>query len=113
MDAVKWVEDKIIASRGSTDVHLVVEIYTVNAHTVRHSRQYDALEVIGCCRYLSEVYNIHFDMQSPASRKVVTEDALKQLGWHRPSKDKHSIDASRHLALKLLKLGVLKPEEVR
>lgn len=111
MDAVRTMEDILVRQEFSKCL-LVAEIYTVTSNTVRHSRQYDALEVIGCARYLAQKYAWDFHMQTPASRKIIKDSALKKLDWYKPSKDKHMIDAAKHLGVACLREKILDPKDL-
>lgn len=115
MESVKHVHAAIRSQQAAgknIEGQLVCESYTVNANTVRHKRQYDALEVIGACRYLSLHYGLEFRLQPPPNRNLIKSDTLKKLGWWSPSKDKHMIDSAKHLAIACLRLGILKPEDL-
>lgn len=111
MDAMETLEDYL---RGKEDSHLVWEKFTISSFTHKHSTQNDALEVIGVLKFLGRGYKlIVHTPQAPANRKVVSDDALKRLGWWNYSKDKHQIDAAKHLALLAMKLGVLEAKDIR
>lgn len=111
--AARWIDYKLNLKRADEEMILVCEIFTVNAHTARHSRQYDALELTGVCRYLAHIHDAQFVQQTPAQRKVISNDQLRKLGWYNTSPDKHMIDAAKHLTVACLRRGVLKPEDVR
>lgn len=117
MDAVQYVHTSIKTMLHYLDRQapgqIICESYTVNANTVKHKRQYDALEVIGACRYLAKAYGFEFRLQAPPNRKMVKVAVLKKLGWYQPSKDKHMIDAAQHLAIGCLRFGVLSAEDLR
>lgn len=118
MDAVEWIHAIIRASSERQaagldfNAQLVCESYTVNANTIKHKRQYDALEVIGACRYLARFYGATFRLQPPPNRNLIKNEMLKTLGWYRPTKDKHQLDAAKHLAIACLRLNLLKPEDL-
>lgn len=117
MEATLHIEDEISLFKETETydprIVLVAEAFTINQYTARQTAQYDALEVIGVMRYFSRAYFTEFHLQKPAQRKVVTDDALKRLKWWKYSPDKHMIDASKHLAVRCLHLGILKPEQIR
>lgn len=117
MEAVHWVDMLLEHLTKHDAATLVVESYTVTSNTVRHARQYDALEVIGAMKYLAWLWTregktVNLIMQQPVARKVVSNDALKQLEMYNPSKDKHMIDAAKHLVVASVKLHFIKPEEM-
>lgn len=111
MKAAKEI-DCLIADNYESG-HLECEAYTVNSNTVKHARQYDALEMIGVCRFLTMSNGWDFHLQSPGSRKIVTVEALDRLGWHKPSKDKHMEDAAKHMTVACMRMGILKAEAIR
>lgn len=117
LEAMEAVCDKVesmLNSRGT--VEIVCESFTINSFTAQHSRQYDALESIGVLKFLTHRHrgsSLNLEMRPPATRKVVSNEALQRLGWYNPSPDKHMIDASKHLATRCMQLGVLRPEFLR
>lgn len=111
MEAVNWIEHKINDNQAINEIHIVCEAFTINDHTAKETRQYDALEVIGAVKYLCEVYNVTFHTPvAPGTRKVVTNKLLQDLDWYKTSPDKHMIDASKHVVAFGLRMGVLKPD---
>lgn len=79
---------------------IVIERYTITAETLRKSRQTTALELIGCCRWLSMRYDLEFVLQSPGDAKsFATDDKLEKAGWMVKKADDHANDALRHLLL--------------
>ena len=80
---------------------IVIESYTVTPATIKLTREYAALEIIGTCRYLAEAHGRKFKLQTPAAAKrFMTPERLRNLGWWRPGED-HARDALRHLGLYL------------
>jgi len=80
---------------------IICESYTVTPATIKLSREYAALEIIGTLRYLAKKHERKFKLQSPASAKrFMTNERLHNLGWWRPGED-HARDALRHLGLYL------------
>jgi len=109
--AAKMLEDRL-AGNGERKI-VAVEQYTVNNNTVKHSRQYDALEMIGIARYLCNKYGAEFRMQAPAARNLCQDGGLKKMNWYRASPDKHMVDAAKHLAVACLHYDVLKVGDLR
>ena len=86
--------------RAPVDV-IVCESYTVTPATIKLTREYAALEIIGTLRYLAQRDKRKFKLQTPAAAKRFMTDArLRNLGWWQPGKD-HARDALRHLGLYL------------
>jgi hypothetical protein len=111
MEAVSWIENYIQKGQNMSEIHVVCEAFTINDHTAKETRQYDALEVIGAVRYLCEVYNLEFHTPvKPSVRKVISSELLQDIGWYRSSPDKHMIDATKHVVAFGLRMGILKPE---
>lgn len=78
---------------------IVCESYTVTPRTIKLTREYSALEIIGTLRYIAGMHGKRFKLQPPASAKnFMTNDRLRSLGWWRPGED-HARDALRHLGL--------------
>lgn len=76
---------------------LAIEQFTITQRTVRHTRQPDALWIIGGLRFLADIEGIPVHMQ-PASLAKTTwdNDRLKETGWYEVVKRKHARDALRH-----------------
>jgi hypothetical protein len=76
---------------------IVIEKFIITQHTVRYTRQPDALWIIGGVRFLADILSIPVHMQ-PASLAKTTWDAtrLKESGWSKVVKQKHARDALRH-----------------
>ncbi len=93
-------EHLIGAYKAPVDV-VVCESYTVTPATIKLTREYAALEIIGTLRYLAEAHGRKFKLQTPAAAKrFMVESRLRNLGWWRPGED-HARDALRHLGLYL------------
>lgn len=76
---------------------IVIEQFTITQRTVRHTRQPDALWIIGGVRFLADIAGIPVHLQ-PSSLAKTTWDAdrLKDSGWAAVVKRKHARDALRH-----------------
>jgi hypothetical protein len=76
---------------------IAIEQFTITQRTVRHTRQPDALWIIGGVRFLADIYGIPVHLQ-PSSLAKTTWDAtrLKDSGWAAVVKRKHARDALRH-----------------
>lgn len=92
-------------------LHLVVERFTISNRTLKVSRagSYDALEVIGVCRYLSKRdCGRDLEMSQPATVMNLFPDKwLKERGWYIPGKG-HANDSLRHLAKACAKRHLIK-----
>lgn len=88
---------------------VVVERFTIGPQTLKNSRQYDAIEIIGALRYLSLKHGAEFVLQAPAdAKRLMTNDVLRRLGWYVTGRD-HGRDALRHLGLYLISRRWLDP----
>jgi hypothetical protein len=76
---------------------IAIEQFTINQRTVRHTRQPDALWIIGGVRFLADLRGIPVHLQ-PSSLAKTTWDAdrLNRTGWAKVVKRKHARDALRH-----------------
>jgi hypothetical protein len=76
---------------------IAVEQFTITQRTVRHTRQPDALWIIGGVRFLADIAGIPVHLQ-PSSLAKTTWDAdrLTTTGWAKVVKQKHARDALRH-----------------
>lgn len=89
---------------------MVVERYQITPDTLKKTRQYDALEVIGALRYECLEHGVPFELQlKNAAFKIGTAARLRALGWYRPSKE-HANVATGHLALALVRHSKLSPD---
>lgn len=81
---------------------VVIERFIIGQETVKHSPQYDALELIGAVINLCREFDIITKLQTAADAKNVCTDAkLKKLGWFQRGM-RHANDAKRHLLLALI-----------
>lgn len=89
---------------------IVCESYTVTPSTVKMSRQYDPLELIGLTRYALGGIGDTFVLQDPApAKQFATNDWLKARGWYFPGQP-HATDAIRHALFGALRYGYLSDE---
>lgn len=79
---------------------IVCERFTVTS--IRHTRQYDALETIGALRYVAYITGAQFILQSRSDRMRVDVAIAKDIA---PDADEHGLDALRHLLVGLSKHG--------
>lgn len=95
---------------GGTPIRLVMERFTINAMTAQKSQEASwALETIGAVKQAcrdAEYPVAAICWQKPAEAKTAfSNDKLKHLGlWHRGGEG-HALDAIRHGALYLAKVG--------
>lgn len=79
---------------------IVCEDFIYTQATAKKSRQTWSTEGIGVLRYLAETHGVQFVLQTPAAAKrFATDEKLKVLDWHHPTKGGHRNDAARHLLL--------------
>lgn len=111
-----WLEG--LTMQWGSLLHLVVERFTISNRTLKVSRagSYDALEVIGVCRYLSlRDCKRDLEMSQPSTVMSLFPDKwLKERGWYIPGKG-HANDSLRHLARACARRHLIKvlavPEE--
>lgn len=78
---------------------VVCESFVVTQRTLKLSRQYHALELIGLIRFLCRRHHVELQLQSPSDAKAfVKNDRLRALDWYKPGAG-HDNDAARHLLL--------------
>lgn len=83
--------------------HCQIEMFVINAATVRKTIVYDSLYLIGYLRYKAFQCNFPIGLSKPADVMASFPDAaLKRAKMHTPGKG-HANDASRHLAFHLVK----------
>lgn len=76
---------------------IAIEKFIITQNTVRHSRQPDALWVIGGVRFLADIYGVPTHLQPPSLAKNTWDNGrLKETGWYDVVKRKHARDALRH-----------------
>lgn len=102
----KWIAYSI---ENNYDLTVVCERFTINAQTVKNSQAPYSLEEIGVLKQIMLDYNLDpedIKFQSPADAKAMFDNAkLKKLElWHKGGEG-HALDAIRHGALYLIKLG--------
>ena len=75
---------------------IVVERFV--QQSLKHTRQYDALEMIGALRWIASRYGATFVLQSRSDKARVPDDTLRALGvWDPQHPD--AMDAFRHLLI--------------
>jgi hypothetical protein len=101
-DQFKFCEMAEGLAEGIYRLHIdviVCEAYTISQRTIKLTRQYEPLEIIGTLRYFAKKYNRKFKLQKPGEAKgFMTDTRLRNLGWWQPGQD-HARDAARHLGL--------------
>jgi len=81
------------------EIVVVCESYIITPQTIKKSRQYEPLEIIGTLRYLAAKHGADFRLQSPSdAKRFVSDDFLKNVEWW-PKGLVHARDALRHLFL--------------
>lgn len=91
--ALWHVEQSLVASVRE-EVIVVAERFTFTS--LNHSREYDALEMIGALRYLAWKANKSFELQSRADKSRVSNQLLRKHGLQYPDGEGHAADAARH-----------------
>lgn len=97
---------KYMSPSYNTDYEVVCESYIITSETIKKSRQYYSLEIIGALRWMTHQANLPFTLQPPSAGKSFgTDEKLKQMMWYKPGKG-HANDAARHLLLYCVKNAV-------
>lgn len=77
---------------------IVIEKFTIMASTLRKTREYDALEIVGLVKATCHVHGPTLRLQTATQGKSFGTDAkLKALKWWDSSPGGHRNDAARHL----------------
>lgn len=92
-------EDKLVELLNEID-HLVVESFTFGGGSVKLSRQYDAVYLLGVAFHFARHLGVPVASQGPASIKTAYPDVrLRELGWYTAVAGRHARDALRHALL--------------
>lgn len=104
-----WIRKWLDNVSDYDNFHIICERFTINAQTVKNSQAPYSLEHIGVLKQLMLDEQIDPDtliFQSPADAKAMWDNVkLKKVGlWHKGGEG-HALDAIRHGALYMIKLG--------
>lgn len=99
-EAVQYVEDWL---RSTANAAVVCERFTFTS--VKHTRQYDALEIIGALRYVANKYAT-FELQSRSERFRIPLDVAKRFA--QPTDDDQE-SALRHAVVAAVRHGLVDP----
>ena len=85
------------------DIEVVSEKFTISEKTIKTSLSTDALDINGWLRIESERLGFPYKEQpvQKSANSFASDDKLKAVGWHTPTKDGHANDAARHLMVYL------------
>lgn len=98
LDACNKVS-QLLQSRDGRSAILAIERYNITAQTIKLTRQYDALETIGVCRWLAHIHGVQFILQAASTaQRCGNRDVLRTLGWWKPGGD-HLNKAAAQVAL--------------
>lgn len=92
-NCVRVVQGILNVNLGA-DLHVVVERFTFTS--IKQTRQYDALEVIGALRYVARLGGASFTLQSRSDKTRVTNDMLRRLDWYTVRGNGHANAAAQH-----------------
>lgn len=103
MAACEWIDsDALETGRWYTWIVCERFIFT----SVKHSRQNDALEVIGACRYIAYKKGIAFELQNRADRMEVPIKLARDIAsFKSPKPTDHELDAVRHAIVAVIRHG--------
>jgi len=95
-EAVRWAWAMI--DQYGPALALACEPYTITMATVRKSRQYDAIGVDYALRYRCHHAGAEYHCYTPATaKKFISDDLLRQIGAHVPTKGGHADDGTRQV----------------
>jgi hypothetical protein len=79
--------------------HIIVEAYDITGETLRKSRQYEALYLIGVLKYIAHREGVELIISQRSNKAFSTDDRLDAAHWlSRPKHElRHQNDAKRHL----------------
>lgn len=98
LEACDQVE-RLLRRRGDRPALVAAERYNITQQTVKLSRQYDALEVIGALRWLAHAHRATFVLQGASdAQRCGNREVLRTLGWWSPGGD-HRNKAAAQVAL--------------
>lgn len=105
-----YAYDAIEALIHDADV-VVCESYIITPATIKKSRQYDALYIIGATEYMARKSSTPFLLQPPSAKQFASDGKLRMLGWWYAGSD-HVRDALRHALVYSVKEGHIPMESV-
>lgn len=95
-EALDWLVANLVPH---TDT-VYCEDFIITARTAKLTHQPWSLKAIGVLEWHCRRKQIPFFLNTASkAKKFSTDDKLRKLGWHRPTKDGHANDAARHLLL--------------
>ena len=91
--------DELFRTSDARPTHIVCERYEISAETLRKSRQYEALELIGVLKYFAHREGAEYVASQRSNKTFSNDDRLRAAGWlARPKhENRHENDAKRHL----------------
>lgn len=94
---VDAIEDEMRnAAKSNPTRSFVIVCERFTQQSMKMTRQYEALEMIGALRWIAHKYHAGFVLQSRADKSRVNDNVLKLFGFWQPSKG-HMMDAARHM----------------
>lgn len=93
--------ERLLTVYKTLNVKVVVERYVLES--LKQTRQYDAIEVIGALRWLSNKHGAMFELQGRAERLRVTNEMLRDRGWWTTSPGGHVNEAARHAVVAIVR----------
>ena len=103
LEAIEWMDKN--ATPG-TNTKIVGERWIFTS--TKHSPQYDALEVIGACRYIAWLNNNVFELQNRSERMRVPIALARKIASFKSAKPTdHELDAVRHAVIAVTRHGGL------
>jgi predicted RNase H-like nuclease (RuvC/YqgF family) len=88
INACDMISNLLISYSEQRPVIIAAERYNITQRTVKLTRQYDALEVIGTCRWMAHNHHTMFILQAASeAQRCGNRDVLRALGWWKPGGD--------------------------
>jgi hypothetical protein len=89
---------------------IVIETYQITMETVKKTRQYEPLMIIGVTLWLAQKYDVGVKVQARSIKTFATDGKLRNLGWWFEGQQ-HARDAARHLLAFLWDNKMIEAEE--
>lgn len=101
LQAMEWIDKNVT---HDPNAFLVCERFIFTS--VKHTRQNDALEVIGVCRYIAHLCSVPFELQNRSDRVKVPIKLAREIGSFESAKiTDHELDAVRHAVVAVVRHG--------
>lgn len=105
----------LIADYCTAGIDVAVgESFVITIATAKKSPQAQPLRILGAAEYLTALHGVRMVEQQPVvAKKLVSDDALRNLGWYKSTKGGHQNDGIRHGVVFLLSEGIINISALR